>query len=498
MNAGRDVERLITDWFVEEAVLRAPDRVLQTAGRAIDRTKQRRFGAAWRSIHMPAPRLVAAVAVIGVLLVGGAFLVLKPNLGTVGAPTPTPTASSALGPLNQAYHSRRYGYSIDIPADWTATPAVKSWVPGTVTNWGNPALDVLRGPTARLVVASQALDNGQSANDWITAYCNGSSDPRTQDCRGFASAWPSIRIGDKSGYVDLDGVTASQGTIKPGGPVFDAVAVADGRGYEFTLDGDVSRTDFERLLATTVFTSAFAPKTDNLTETFTSPLYGYSIQLDPTWIKTSATVHIEDPTSNEDNSSDDFAVTGTDTHLSGAGAPMPAGWTFQQWLDDHHNDVLKGVPTGCDGGDPSTWPAVSVGDQAGLLDQLCNAAEVDVHVGDKVFMFGWFNETFEGARHMDQSEFVERVLPTVRFPEATGAAASPASTPAPTPTSALIDVGALTQSHASDLYRYQLRYRRPGSSKSARPTACRTTSRRTCRWAGTTSTATRRAGAVTA
>jgi hypothetical protein len=169
--------------------------------------------------------------------------------------------------------------------------------------------------------------------------------------------------------------------------------------------------------------------TDTLTDTFTSPLYGYSIQLDPTWQTRAATVPIDNQASTEDNSSDHFAVTGTDTHVTGAATAMPAGWTFQQWLDDHHKDVLSGVPTGCDGGDPSTWPAVTVGDEDGLLDQLCNAAEVDVHVGDKVFMFGWFNDTFDAGRHMDQSEFVERILPTVRFPdsEATSSAAPSAS-----------------------------------------------------------------------
>lgn len=394
---------------------------------------------------MPAPRLVAAAAVIGVLLVGGVFLMLKPNLGNVGQPSQTPAASSALGALDQSYHSRRYGYSISMPTDWTATPAAKNWIPGTVTNWGNPALDELRGSAARLVVASQPLDNSQSANDWFIAYCRQGGNPLTRDCSQVPSIWPTIAIGKETGYVDIDGLTALQGTIKPGGPLFDAVAVVDGRGYEFTLDGNVTRADFERLLATTVFTTAFSPKTDNLTGTFTSPLYGYTIGIDPTWTTTTATMSIDDPASTDENSGDNVAVTGTDSHISGAATAMPAGWTFQQWLDDHHKDVLKGVPSGCDGGDPSSWPTVKVGDQDGFLDQLCNAAEVDVHAGDRVYMFGWFNDTFETGRHLDEAEF-ERVLTTVTFG------------PAPTPTSALIPVGPLSQTHVSDLYRYEIRF----------------------------------------
>ena len=103
MNAGRDVERLIADWFVEEAVLRAPDRILEDAGRVVDRTKQRRRGAAWREYFMSAPLRVAAAAAIGVLLVGGAlFMFGRPNESSVGPPpaaTPTPSPTPSPTPV---------------------------------------------------------------------------------------------------------------------------------------------------------------------------------------------------------------------------------------------------------------------------------------------------------------------------------------------------------------------------------------------------------------
>jgi hypothetical protein len=101
MSAGRDVERLIADWFVEEAVLRAPDRILEEAGRVVDRTKQRRFGAAWRAIPMSAPLRLAAAAAIGVVAIGGALLLFgragAPNVGGPGASaSPTPKASPSI------------------------------------------------------------------------------------------------------------------------------------------------------------------------------------------------------------------------------------------------------------------------------------------------------------------------------------------------------------------------------------------------------------------
>jgi hypothetical protein len=73
MNAGPDVERLIAGWLEEEAPGRAPDRILEAAGRSIDRTKQRRFIAAWRPSTMYDRLAIAgasAVLAIGVIALG--------------------------------------------------------------------------------------------------------------------------------------------------------------------------------------------------------------------------------------------------------------------------------------------------------------------------------------------------------------------------------------------------------------------------------------------
>jgi hypothetical protein len=51
MNAGPDVERLLSDWLMEEAPARAPDRLLLVASDRLDHTRQR---ARWR--HWEAPR----------------------------------------------------------------------------------------------------------------------------------------------------------------------------------------------------------------------------------------------------------------------------------------------------------------------------------------------------------------------------------------------------------------------------------------------------------
>ena len=75
MNAGPDVERLISDWLVEEAPSHAPDRVLDEATRTIDRTRQRRFGAAWKEpMILTWPRLLSAAAIVLIAVVGAGVL----------------------------------------------------------------------------------------------------------------------------------------------------------------------------------------------------------------------------------------------------------------------------------------------------------------------------------------------------------------------------------------------------------------------------------------
>lgn len=82
MNAGPDVERLISGWLLEEAPGRAPDRILEAAGRTIDRTHQRRFVAGWRPRTMferLAAAAVSAVLAIGAITLGASLITAPDN-----------------------------------------------------------------------------------------------------------------------------------------------------------------------------------------------------------------------------------------------------------------------------------------------------------------------------------------------------------------------------------------------------------------------------------
>lgn len=100
MNAERDVQRMVAHWLAEEAAVRAPDRVLDSARRTIDRTRQRRFVAAWREpVYLSPFKLATAAAVVAVAVVGAALLGRATAPANFGgqpsiATTPSPTAAT--------------------------------------------------------------------------------------------------------------------------------------------------------------------------------------------------------------------------------------------------------------------------------------------------------------------------------------------------------------------------------------------------------------------
>jgi hypothetical protein len=115
MNAGPDVERLIAEWLVEEAPVRAPDRILDSAAHTIDRTRQRRFAVAWREpMTLSIGRLVAALAIVILVVGGGAAWLGRSTAGNdrsapTQAPASAPPTSSPTvhGPTLGSYRAAR-------------------------------------------------------------------------------------------------------------------------------------------------------------------------------------------------------------------------------------------------------------------------------------------------------------------------------------------------------------------------------------------------------
>jgi hypothetical protein len=109
MNAGRDVERLISHWLVEEAPARSPDRILESTRQVVHRTRQRRYAATWREpMYISPVRLAGMAAVLVAAVLGGAWIGRATAPAGAGGPA-TPSASAAAGVTIEDYKAARDG-----------------------------------------------------------------------------------------------------------------------------------------------------------------------------------------------------------------------------------------------------------------------------------------------------------------------------------------------------------------------------------------------------
>ena len=99
MTDDRSLERAARSW-IEAGPTQAPDRAVEAALLRIETLPQERdLRIPWRVTVMPIPARVAAAAVIGVLLVGGAFYMLSPgsrsNVASARRHRPRPVSASS-------------------------------------------------------------------------------------------------------------------------------------------------------------------------------------------------------------------------------------------------------------------------------------------------------------------------------------------------------------------------------------------------------------------
>jgi hypothetical protein len=163
MNAGRDVERLIATWLVEEAPARAPDRVLDEAAHRIDRTKQQRFAAAWREpMIISTGRLLGVAAVVLVAVVGAGFLGRASAPGS-GSATPPPSASPSPSGV-PTLESYRTAHKAVCDHGRATTPNLNDQLAGVY----DPNLTKVERD-AKIAVLQQIRDFGQSIRAQLAA-----------------------------------------------------------------------------------------------------------------------------------------------------------------------------------------------------------------------------------------------------------------------------------------------------------------------------------------
>jgi hypothetical protein len=167
MNAGRDVERLIATWLVEEAPGRAPDRVLDEAAHRIDRTKQQRFAAAWREpMIISTGRLLGVAAVVLVAVVGAGFLGrasapvgVATSPPPIGSPTASPSTSG--GPTLESYRTAHKAVCDNVRA---TLPNLNDQLAGVY----DPNLTKVQRD-AKIAVLQQIRDFGQTLRAQLAA-----------------------------------------------------------------------------------------------------------------------------------------------------------------------------------------------------------------------------------------------------------------------------------------------------------------------------------------
>ena len=280
MNANRDLDRRLSEYFAAEAPNRAPDRVLGASLDSIDTTPQRRvvFGVPWRIQPMNTYAKVALAAVAVVVVAFGGIALLRPSSpsGTGGAPSPTPkptltspTTSPSGTPISSTderldtstwvpFRSERYGYRDAAPAGWQVNPATKFWIvpegPDTTKDEWDELVDPVSG--MRFWSSSIRLPAGVTFEAWAAAYHNGQVDASAPAaCDPTKQVSTPVTIDDTEGVLRV-GCRDVESLVVKGGLVYSFAGVEAFNDTPGVTDG--FRALYDAFLTTIVLDPASA------------------------------------------------------------------------------------------------------------------------------------------------------------------------------------------------------------------------------------------------
>jgi hypothetical protein len=161
----------IADWLEDDPTT-APSQLLETVVAAVPSIPQRaaraRWLPTWRSWIVWfafAPVLAVALGLIWLLLPRA------PSIGPPPSPTPVATPAFGLSGATTRFTSPRFGYSMDVPAEWTVRVATESLVELGAPWIDSAAVDyVAATPVAALtpgiIVSAVELSEGQTLDGW--------------------------------------------------------------------------------------------------------------------------------------------------------------------------------------------------------------------------------------------------------------------------------------------------------------------------------------------
>ena len=277
MTDDRSIERAARSWL-EIGPTAAPERAVDAALLRIRSTPQERdLRIPWRLHEMFTPARLAAAALVGLLAIGGTYLLVSgPTPSTItplpspsATPTAVPTAtatpthsSAAVAPtpqgtplpipaLSKSFTSPAGGYSLKYPTDWVITPGRGGGYPS-----GPGIADRIDRPSVFLRAFSIPIGASQTDAQWLESYCEQGIGNATF-CQDAIPTWPAINIGSVTGRLSQDDLRM------PGDPntYFEAAVVVGHRGYVFAMEGMLDEAIFQTFLESVRFDPSAARDT---------------------------------------------------------------------------------------------------------------------------------------------------------------------------------------------------------------------------------------------
>ena len=183
-NPTNDPDTTLAAWF-DEGPVELPESIRRSIATTVRATTQQRRGSGqpWRFPMNGSSRFAIVAATVVVVAVGGWYL-LGPQGGAVGdqagSPSPTVSASAPVSaspaPSPVTFTSPYYGYTVTLPAGWSATPATAVWDGKGAPGSENPVVDKFFGPGMKTVHAfagptsSDLTTYGNDVIAWISQF----------------------------------------------------------------------------------------------------------------------------------------------------------------------------------------------------------------------------------------------------------------------------------------------------------------------------------------
>jgi hypothetical protein len=271
MSAPRDPDLIVAGWLDDgpEVLPTTTRRAISTAVRTTPQTRAGLGLPAWRPTDMSRLMALAGVAAVIAVAIGALAFYTPGPTGIVGATplppprvtplTPTPAPSQGISTAGwQPFTSTRYGYTVEFPAGWVATPASRDWSLDVDREaWDGPASDHFLGQsggqTVLLTAFSVGVLNATALSDWVSAYL----DPGTRGTCTVSTPAP-ISIDGHAGLITDTTCGDSE-----------AFVLVNDRVYAFS----VWRSGERRLLETFVSTARITALDSSTWPTYTSTRY---------------------------------------------------------------------------------------------------------------------------------------------------------------------------------------------------------------------------------